>query len=340
MPNCPHGSARCGTACSNVRSDPAFQPLSTRLFPKFEGADAYALTGIAARCDWVVLSDRKAPFVADRVRTDIRSVQTVFVSMRAHEHALAHFFDSVLPQLTSPFVLVTGSEDITLPRQIDQRWPSLDTGLRGKFAGLLDNPLLVHWFCENLDEKSHPRQSPLPLGMVYPHARTDVRVEVPEWGGSGQKHPRILCAHRVRDGGQWEPRRRVTELAKSHWRSFVTVLEEPVDEAEFEALIRNHAFVLCVEGGGLDPSPKAWQTLLNGSIPVMRRTAVSEAYTVFPSVQIDDWAPEALSADKLDDWFDTFYRNGYLARERPAIIERLGIDYWWRRIQACLAGQA
>ncbi len=323
----------------NVRSESAFQPLSTRLFPKFKGADAYALTGIAARCDWVVLSDRNEPRVADRVQTGIRSVQTVFVSMRAHEYALAHFFDVVLPQLTSPFVLVTGSEDITLPRQIDQRWPSLDPAMQAKLTGLLDNPLLVHWFCENLDEKRHPKLSPLPLGMVFPQAVTDVRIDAPEWKSTGRKYPRILCAHRVRDGGQWEPRRRVTELAKSHWRSFVTILEEPVDENEFEALVRDHAFVLCVEGGGLDPSPKAWQTLLNGSIPVIRHTAVSGAYTDFPVVQVNEWAPEALSADKLDGWFDAFYRNGYLARQRAAIIEKLGIEYWWSRIQACLPRQ-
>lgn len=325
---------------SSMRSETTFQPLSTRLFPKFEGADAYVLTGIAARCDWVVLSDRKAPHIADRIQTDIPSVRTVFVSMRAHEHALTHFLDVVLPQLVSPFVLITGSEDITLPRQTDQRWPPLDSGLQTRLMALLDNPLLVHWFCENLDERCHPRQSPLPLGMVYPHAEADVRIEAPGWGGTGQKHPRILCAHRVRDGRQWEPRRRVTELAKSHWRSFVTVLEEPVGETEFEALIRNHAFVLCVEGGGLDPSPKAWQTLLNGSIPIMRRTAVSEAYSVFPSIMVDDWAPEALSVDALDGWFDTFYRTGRLLRERVAVIEMLGIDYWWNRIQSCLLERA
>ena len=44
--------------------------LSTRLFPKGQGADAYRLTGVAARCDWVLLSDTAAPEVALARRVD------------------------------------------------------------------------------------------------------------------------------------------------------------------------------------------------------------------------------------------------------------------------------
>ena len=38
-----------------------FEPLSTRLFPKNAGASTYRLTGLAAMCDWVILSDNKVP---------------------------------------------------------------------------------------------------------------------------------------------------------------------------------------------------------------------------------------------------------------------------------------
>lgn len=36
-------------------------------------------------------------------------------------------------------------------------------------------------------------------------------------------------------------------------------------------LMQSHAFVLCAEGGGVDPSPKAWQAILHGAIPIIRR---------------------------------------------------------------------
>ncbi len=337
MTACRHRSRVFGEACLIARSEARLCPLSTRLFPKFKGADAYALTGIAARCDWVVLSDRDEPKVADRIRTDIASVRTVFVSLRSHEAALEHFLDTVLPRLTVPFVLVSGSEDVTLPNQTDKRWPALPAALRKRLLDALDHPLLLQWFCENLDEAAHPKLRPLPLGMVFPEAGADLALTVPEWGAAGQRHRRILCAHRVRDGAQWDIRKQVTALAKNHWRSFVTVLEEPVGEAEFEALIRAHAFVLCVEGGGLDPSPKAWQTLLNGAVPIIRTTPVAAAYADFPIVQVDAWQADALSVGKLDDWYETHFRSGRVNAARSEIIDRLGLDYWWAQIEACLS---
>ena len=37
--------------CANASSRMRIEPHHTRLFPKFLGAQAYRLTGIAARCD-------------------------------------------------------------------------------------------------------------------------------------------------------------------------------------------------------------------------------------------------------------------------------------------------
>jgi hypothetical protein len=57
--------------------------MSTRLFPKNQGAGAYVLNGIAGRCDWVVASDMQEPhaLLVQRVLTD--SPRHVFLSMRS-----------------------------------------------------------------------------------------------------------------------------------------------------------------------------------------------------------------------------------------------------------------
>ena len=321
-----------GMACSHVHSKDEFIPLSTRLFPKFQGADAYRLSGIAARCDWVVLSDRKEPFVASRLNTEVENVQTVFVSLRSHEVALEYFFSSVLPRLKRKFVLVTGSEDITLPNQTDKRWPSLPANLRERIVHLVEHPLLLHWFCENLDEQFHAKISPLPLGIVEPDVDKDMKVRASDWGGLATRAKRILCAHRVRDGEQWQLRKHVTELARTHWRSFVTILDEPVEEEEFYALLRTHAFVLCVEGGGLDPSPKAWQSLLNGAVPILRTTATTMGYDKLPVVKIAEWSKEALTLQKLEKWHDYYFHRGYMVNNKNQILTRLKLDYWWNLI--------
>lgn len=319
-------------AWSHVHSKDEFIPLSTRLFPKFQGADAYRLSGIAARCDWVVLSDRKEPCVASRLNKEVEHVQTVFVSLRSHEAALEYFFSFVLPRLKRNFVLVTGSEDITLPNQIDKRWPSLPANLREHIEKLVEHPLLLHWFCENLDEQFHAKVSPLPLGIVEPDVDKDLKVRPSDWGGLATRAKRILCAHRVRDGEQWQLRRHVTELARTHWRSFVTILDEPVEEEEFYALLRTHAFVLCVEGGGLDPSPKAWHSLLNGAVPILRRTATTAGYDNLPVVKVDGWSKETLSSNKLDVWCDYYFQSGLMLENKNETLRKMSLDYWWNFI--------
>ncbi|MEN9063000.1 hypothetical protein [Ponticoccus litoralis] len=46
------------------RHERLYTPLTTRLFPKAGGADRYRISGLAARCDWVVLSDTQPPVTA------------------------------------------------------------------------------------------------------------------------------------------------------------------------------------------------------------------------------------------------------------------------------------
>ena len=42
-----------------------------------------------------------------------------------------------------------------------------------------------------------------------------------------------------------------------------------VSRREYLALVASVPFVACVHGGGLDPSPKAWEALLVGTIPII-----------------------------------------------------------------------
>ncbi|HKL22132.1 MAG TPA: hypothetical protein VJ904_10015, partial [Tichowtungia sp.] len=94
---------------------------NTRLFPKNSGAAAYRLTGIAARCDWAVMTDMAAGDY--HIHGDLsRSPDTVFLSMRGFFASIPYFYEEVLPKIPNRFILVTGSEDLTIPNQIDQRW--------------------------------------------------------------------------------------------------------------------------------------------------------------------------------------------------------------------------
>ncbi|MCG6943341.1 MAG: hypothetical protein LJE69_19075 [Thiohalocapsa sp.] len=308
------------------------EPLSTRLFPKNEGATGYRITGLASRCDWVILSDYKSPTLHLHRNRDTESPSHIFLSLRSPFAAIRYFADCVLPALTSDFVLVTGSEDVTLPHQIDARLRPFNTEEERAIARILGHPGLVHWYVENLDDEGLPKCSPIPLGLVFPDGGAS-SITVPASPRLRGRDLRVLCAHRHREGRQWESRREVSRFAAGPWYSFCTTPEGELPQSEFLAAMEAHAFVVCVEGGGLDPSPKAWAALLHGAIPIIRRTALMPAYARLPVVFVQAWRPEAIDASRLckwrDDlsvWFDDRCR-------REEVIRRLGLDYWWSYIE-------
>lgn len=67
---------------------------------------------------------------------------------------LPQFVREVLPSLTRPIILVTAESDWS---------PTAD------FGHLLENPLILHWFCQNaMLPGPHPRLSPIPIDLDNP----------------------------------------------------------------------------------------------------------------------------------------------------------------------------
>jgi hypothetical protein len=305
---------------------------TVRLFPKLGGATAYAITGIAARCDWVLLSDRRAPLTHLHRVQPTDTPRHIFLSLRHPFAALAAFATEVLPKLRAPFVLISGSEDCTLPTQCDRRWRPFDNGEQQMIRTILDHPLLIRWFAENLEENSDPRFSPLPTGMIYPEgAPKNPRPICPPPLHS--RPLRVLCAHRVRPGPQWDLRRAVTARTQTDWAAFCTSPTREMPEPEFLALMQSHAFVICAEGGGLDPSPKAWLAILHGAIPIIRKTGTYRAYDPLPVAFVDNWQRDSLTPARLKAWRARLAPFHDTPALRAQTLTRLGLTYWWDQIE-------
>lgn len=283
------------------------------------------------------MSDVKQPKARLVRLRDTDRPRHVFVSLRAPFDALRMFFEEVLPRLTAPFVLVTGSEDVTVPRQTDRRWRPFEAREQAWIAALLEDPRLIRWFAENLDTAGQPRMEPLPVGMVWPGGPPDPAAALPDPPPLGPRPLRVLCAHRIREGAQWEPRRHVSALAQGPWAGFVDLPGEELSEAAFGARLEANSFVACVEGGGLDPSPKAWTALLHGTIPILRASPVAAAYRGLPVVTVPDWTPEALDPARLAAWKAALQPHFDSPAGRAGWQGRLGLDYWWQRIAAAAA---
>jgi len=306
---------------------------NTRLFPKCKGAEAYRPTGIAERCDWIAMTDVRTPgdgFLCGDLAVGPR---TVFLSMRSFFHALPWFYEEVLPRITNRFIFISGSEDFTIPNQVDVRQRSATSAERDLVSRIAADERVIHWFAENRDEEI-PKMSTLPVGYVFIEEPSNVVKLVSLPSPLKDRPLRVFCAHRVREGGQWELRRKLTGLCLDKFSSFTTVCEQELSEADFENQIRQHPFVICASGGGLDPSPKAWQSIACGSIPIIKSSVLDDAYAQLPVAFVDDWSEDCLSIEKLEAWrqqLAPYYEPGPL---RTETLRRLSLDYWWDQIRA------
>lgn len=218
--------------------------------------------------------------------------------------------------------LVVGGLDATFPEQIDKRFPLRSAEeIRDLFQGL---SRFEKVYAENLVGYG-PNLNPIPGGITSHPWRGSVVFAMSR---PRLKAPRnlVFCAHKTRRGSeQWDTRRRVTELARGPWASFTTVQSGRSTLREFRRELQRHPFTLCVEGGGIDPSPKAFEALLRGSIPIIRESEVADAYRHFPVLVIPEWEARHLSpailrkarADLLGDWQDW-----------TDVLERLSMRYW------------
>ncbi len=304
---------------------------NTRLFPKHEGAAAYRLTGIAARCDWVLVTDSRGE---PELRGD-PSIQprTVFVSMRSFNEALPYFYANILPRIESRFVLVSGSEDVTVPNQTDVRWRPNDMDEHRAIRAIAEDKRLIHWFVENRDEVL-PNTSSLPVGYVFSEGQSNRVIIVEPATALADRPLAFLCAHQARAGAQWDVRRKVTRMCREHFSEVATVVDEVLSADEFLAAVRRHPFALCVQGGGLDPSPKAWTCIANGTIPIIKSSPLDDAYRQLPVAFVEEWDADCLTPSRLSEWVENLSPYYEVPAFRRDALDRLSLDFWWSKIVA------
>jgi len=258
---------------------------STRMLrrdsPKLPGR--IGCTGIASKCKFVV--DEKG---VHRKLFNASSGFSVYVEASIEP-------EGIPSALLGCETLILAGRDRTFPRQIDKNAaPRSASGV----AYLLSSPASSIQI-ENLDQR-HPRLTALPTGVLPSLTTGTVRRVNNHSRSSVVRCPQVLSASRVREGAQWETRRRVRNLAVTSWVELCVNLDEEVTFKEYGRLLENFDFVLCPEGGGLDPSPKAWEAMLRGCIPIVRRTPTTDAYSLLPVIFVSEWSPSALTRDFLD----------------------------------------
>ena len=191
----------------------------------------------------------------------------------------------------------------------------------GRFAKFQHN--CDKWFTINKDF-NHDKLINLPIGItnntsessIHPiYGNTDIMIDVM----SNDKNIQNLVYMNFNIHTYQQDRRPCFDTFKG--KSWVTY-DVPDNTLEGRKLflqrIRNHKFVLCPRGNGVD-THRLWETLYMGSIPIVKRHLAFNAYTDLPILFIDDWAEvneEMLNA-KYEEITNTTWN-----------LEKLKIGYW------------
>ena len=111
-----------------------------------------------------------------------------------------------------------------------------------------------------------------------------------------------------------------------HWVTQGIIENTIQGRTRFLREIRNHTFVLCPRGNGID-THRLWETLYMGSIPIVKRDIVNHEFQDLPICFISEWNEVNIQ---------------FLEKEKVRIhstqwsLDKLKVSYWINKMSNCL----
>ena len=241
--------------------------------------------------------------------------------------SLPLFLEQVLPTIEARFALITGDEDLAVPSEIEGA------------GDLLAHHNLICWFAQNFDDTDTSEKIfPIPIGVDF-HTIANGR----KWG-HWQATPRQQEAELegLRATMPANADRLVRVHADFHFNighfvhptdsrqvAYSVLRDNPNVDFQGRKLSRSqlwrektrYAFVVSPRGHGMD-CHRTWESLLLGSIPIVKRSPLDSLYDGLPVVIVNEW--NEITAQSLNEWHAE-YCDFF---ERAEVQERLTNAYW------------
>eukprot|EP00759_Apiculatamorpha_spiralis_P011809 PhF_6_TR19018/c0_g1_i2/m.27891 len=265
---------------------------------------------------------------------------------------LHHFITEVLPNLTKPFVLVTGCADMGPIQRLGGELKNATT--------LLTSPLLRSWFAQNcdFDDAVYSTNPPLLKRLIQQKVRCvpiglDLHTQAEGsawWGGQLSATVQDNLLESARLASTPFPQRNPTRVFMDFSVNSNNAVRGPiytrfqhasyVDKPWLFSLRRvelwkkysQYAFVLSPPGNGKD-CHRTWEALILGAVPIMVHSSIDTVFDKLPVVFVTSW--DEVTEDALRRWHAEI-TNRYHTYD----FTRLENVYWAKRIQNAALGAA
>ncbi len=219
------------------------------------------------------------------------------------------FFKKMHPRIQHPYIIVTHGEHLDKVSKIYEQF--------------MDEEKVIAWFGIHASKKvQHPKFFPIPIGVIQQPANYKKRASLHEYFTRLRKtsEHKYLLYMNFADINKPE-RKRVREMF-SHKSYCKRGQRQP-----FNSYLKEMAqckFTLSPKGLGPD-CYRTWESLLCGSIPVVRRSQLDPLFEGLPVLIIDKW--EEINEEFLEKKYIEIMSKKYDLR-------RLYMEYWLAKITA------
>lgn len=223
---------------------------------------------------------------------------------------LKYFVSQLHPKIINPYILITHNSDNSIP---------------GVFNELLDDHKLIAWFGQNVENCSHPKMHPIPIGIAnnyWPHGSVDTLNRIQKIANTLSKVNLLYMNFQINNF----PNERAYVYKKFKNQRFCTI-DTPLGFEAYLTKLAESKFVLSPRGYGLD-CHRHWESMLMGAIPIIKSSSLDVLFEDLPALIIHDW--DEVTEEFLHQKWEEMSRKEYH-------LEKLYADYWLQQIAACKA---
>ncbi len=196
---------------------------------------------------------------------------------------LENFIKKTLQKISKPFILITGNSDRTITKNIKS------------IKILINNKFLIKWYAQNLN-LNNKKLIHLPIGLDY-HAGFKFRNKyksIKEFPSYKEKYLIKLSKKKIKKEfkmyANWlfNMNKKREKCLNQIQKNLVYFEEDKVSQIKSWENITKYRFCLCPEGYGLD-THRVWETIILGSIPVVKSGPLDVMYSKFPVIIVKNW---------------------------------------------------